>query len=125
MARQVWNPVTFTAGPLGTFESVYVEDDESLTRRPVLGVLIEELMQMMPDGTLAPAGARRTVFVEQAAAGSRELQVAGGNSAGFAGVFPVGEDPPQEALDDVRQRVEREADEAWGVVTPTGLPSPD
>ena len=56
MVASMWSPVSFTAGPLGMFEAVYLDDDGQLIRVPIIGVLIEEEVQLGADGKLAGTG---------------------------------------------------------------------
>ncbi len=109
--NELWNPVSFTAGPLGMFEAVYLEDDGQLSRFPIIGVLIEEKMTIGRNGTFEASGTTRSVMAKQLEPGSADVEAAGGGGA-YVGVFEVGQAPTEELLQNTRTRL-AEADEQY------------
>jgi hypothetical protein len=101
LMNEVWNPVSFTAGPLGMFEAVYMEDDGRLVKTPIIGVLIEEKMTIGAAGTFVGSGVTRSVMAKQLESGSADVEAASGGAA-CVGVFEVGQDPTDELLQRTR-----------------------
>jgi hypothetical protein len=102
MTESMWNPLSFTAGPLGMFEAVYMEDDGQLVRFPIIGVLIEEEMTLGPAGTFVASGTTRSVMAKQVEPGSADIEAATGG-ASCVGVFQVGQEPTEELLERARK----------------------
>jgi hypothetical protein len=109
--NELWNPVSFTAGPLGMYEAVYLEDDGQLSRFPIIGVLIEEKIEIGHNGILEASGTTRSVMAKQLEPGSADVEAAGGGGA-CVGVFEVGQAPTDELLQNTRKRL-AEADERY------------
>ena len=93
----MWTTVGFTALPVGVYEAVYLQEDGSLSRMPILGVLIDEEVTWSGAAGVLRTGNTRAGMAHQADEGSADLEIAGGD-VGFVGVYPAGADPLPEFL---------------------------
>lgn len=74
----------FTALPIGAYEAIYLQDDGSLVRMPILGVMIDEEVIPVGSNDVVRTGATRSGMAHQVEPGVRDLELAD-NSMGFVG----------------------------------------
>jgi hypothetical protein len=104
----LWTAVGFAALPLGAYEAVYLQEDGTLSRLPILGVLLEEEVTLSGAAGILRTGNTRAGMAHQAEPGGADLEIAGGD-VGFVGVYPAGVDPLPEFLGRARVRLAQRA----------------